>query len=160
MCPFVTHLSFLGTYLVHYSHTGTIRLLSIVNSRNLIDFLMSKWEKISLRNSGWPHLISRWTVNEPMIEDVFSRLDILEGILRVVSPSSFMRPSLMLALVIFLINHLERVLEKPGWRTSLLRQLRFPILLLSVVSRPCCYHVQRDYSKGGRNVCLRRRLGR
>ena len=55
------------------------------------------------------HWNSRWADNEPMTEDVFDRLDILEGILRDVLPNSFVRPSLMNAQVDFLVDHLEGV---------------------------------------------------
>ena len=44
-----------------------------------------------------------------MTEDVFDRLDILEGILRDVSPNCFVRLSLMNAQVDFLVDHLEGV---------------------------------------------------
>ena len=53
------------------------------------------------------HWNSRWADNEPIMVDVFGRLTILEGILRDVPPSSFVRPSLMHAQVEFLINHTE-----------------------------------------------------
>ena len=44
-----------------------------------------------------------------MTEDVFDRLDILEGILRHMPPNSFIWPSLMNAQVDFLVDHLEGV---------------------------------------------------
>ena len=58
------------------------------------------------------HWISRWMDSEPIVGDIFNFLDILEGILRDVPLSSFVRPSLMHAQVDFLINHMEE-----EWRT-------------------------------------------
>lgn len=53
------------------------------------------------------HWTSQWVDSEPMVEDVFDHLDVFEGILRDVPPSSYEQPSLTHAQVDFLINHLE-----------------------------------------------------
>ena len=55
------------------------------------------------------HWNSRWADQEPVTEDVFDRLSILEGLLRDVPPSSFVRPTLMTAQIDFLVGHMEGV---------------------------------------------------
>jgi len=55
------------------------------------------------------HWNSRWADQEPVTADVFDRLSILEGLLRDVPPSSFVRPTLMTAQIDFLVGHMEGV---------------------------------------------------